>query len=64
MENWYNSIASLIIDLARHQAVRREHLINDDIIATIEKKLLLESNNANPLLIDAITEKILVHRMD
>lgn len=58
MENWYNSIASSISDLARHQAVRREYLINDEIIATIEKKLLSESNDGDPLLINVISENI------
>ena len=58
IESRFNSIASSISDLARHQAVHLQHLINDDIIATIENKLALESINGNQLLIDAITEII------
>ena len=60
MASQYNSIASSISDLARHQTVRRPHLISDDIIASIERKIELERINGNQLLIDAITEKNLV----
>ena len=58
MENQYNSIASSISDLVSNQTVRRPHQISDNLIATIENKLMLQNNNGDQMLIDAVTQKI------
>ena len=58
MANQFNSIAASLSDLTRHQTVRRPHLISDDIIPSIEKKDELQRTRGNPLLIEAINEKI------
>ena len=58
MANQFNSIAASLSDLTRHQTVRQPHLISDDIIRSIEKKDELERTSGNPLLIEALNEKI------
>jgi len=58
MSNQFNSIAASLSELSRHQTVRPPHLISDDLIRSIEKREALVNTGGNPLIIEALDQKI------